>query len=194
MIKFNKHVNKVLPYDRRQYKEYLLGELDPPTKWYRASFHLLIEEKEISLIQFVANYECWFKNIISRFDNNSFWIVNHDKTDEGWFPNNEDNLTCLRALFKQNNIPNEFKGALIFSKDELFKLSKDLISYPYAVFNDDHKFYTDLDISHGELPFVIKILDHLSIHLLSTDKDLLRRVVNESCQDIFIIKQGKNKW
>src|SRR5258708_24001608 len=158
MIEFKKNVKKVLPYDRRKYKEYLNGDFDPPTKWYRASFHLHKEEKEISLIKFVENYECWFKNVISKLDNNSSWIVNHDKIDQNWFPNSEDNLTALRALFKKNNIPNEFRGALIFSKDELFKFSKDLISYPYAVFNEAGLFYTDLDISHSKLPFIIKIL------------------------------------
>ncbi|MNR43714.1 hypothetical protein D3C85_1623630 [compost metagenome] len=65
------------------------------------------------------------------------WIVNHEDKDLEWLPNNEDNLISLRTLFKERGIPNTFKGAIIFTKDDLLKFSKDLISYPYSVLNKD---------------------------------------------------------
>lgn len=89
MIEFKKEVKKILPYDSRQYIEFLYDDFDPLTKWYGVSFQLNKEEKEINLTEFVEQYECWFKDIISRLDNGSFWIVNHDKKDLNWFPNGE---------------------------------------------------------------------------------------------------------
>jgi hypothetical protein len=120
--------------------------------------------------------------------NASFWVVNYDR-DSKWFPNDEDNLTSLRTLFKQNNISNKFKGALIFTTGDLLKFSKDLIAYPIAVFNEHGLLYNDLDISHGELPFIIKISGHSNIDFLSTDKELLRKVVGENRSSLFIVRE-----
>lgn len=189
MVEFKKNVEKTLPYNRSQYIKFLNDDYDLHVKWYGVSFQLHKKEKEISLKEFLEKYEGWFKNIISSFNNRSFWIVNHDKNDLNWFPNKENNLTKLRNLFQQNNVPNKFRGALVFNKDNLLKFSKDLISYPYAVFDEDGLFYMNLDISHDELPFIIKILDHLNIDLLSTNKDLLKEVVNKNSSDLFIVKE-----
>jgi len=143
---------------------------------------------KISLMEYLEAYERWFKAIILQLDNGSLWIVNHDYKDLQWLPNDEDNLISLRALFKQNNIPNEFKGALSFTKDDLLKVSNDLISYPLAVFNAADVLYKDLDISHSELPFIIKISGHANIDLLSTDKDLLKEVLDANSSNGFILK------
>ncbi|WP_316837038.1 hypothetical protein [Pedobacter nutrimenti] len=124
MIEFKNNVQRELPYDRLQYIEFLYDDLDSP-KWHGVSFQLNKEDKEISLIEFIERYQDWFKNIISTLDNGSIWIVNHDKSDLDWFPNEENNLTSIRTLFKQNGIPNTFKGALIFTKSDLLKFSKD---------------------------------------------------------------------
>jgi len=188
MIKFNKNVKKILPYNRKHYMDYLHDDGESEVQWYGFSFQL-DNIKEISLAEFVEKYINWFKNIVSKVDNGSYWIVNHDKNDQNWFPNDEDNLTHLRTLFKQNNVPNTFRGALVFTKDELFEFSEDLISYPYAVFDDVNLFYTDLDISYSEFPFIIKILDHLNIDLLSTNKEFLREIVNENSSNLFNIIQ-----
>jgi hypothetical protein len=77
------------------------------------------------------------------------WIVNHDDKDWKWFPNDEDNTTSLRTLFKCNNIPYSFKGALTFTTDDLLKFSRELISYPYTIFNKEGLLYSNLDISHS---------------------------------------------
>lgn len=138
----------------------------------------------------------WFKAIISQLDNGSFWIVHHDVIDVEWFPNDEDNLISLRTLFKENNIPNEFKGALLFTRDDLLKFSKELISYPLAVFNKANLLYSDLDISHSDLPFIVKISGHANIDLLSTDKDFLREVVVANNANGFILRpyNGTSMW
>ena len=190
MIEFKKNVKKILPYDRQQYLDFLDENFDSSTKWYGVSLQLPggYEGRKISLMEYLEAYERWFKAIILQLDNGSLWIVNHDYKDLQWLPNDEDNLISLRALFKQNNIPNEFKGALSFTKDDLLKVSNDLISYPLAVFNAADVLYKDLDISHSELPFIIKISGHANIDLLSTDKDLLKEVVNANASNGFILK------
>lgn len=76
----------------------------------------------------------------------------------------------------------------MFKKNELLEYSKDIIAYPYSV-TGKKSWYKDLNISHGQLPFIIKISGHLNIDFRSTSKDLLRKVVDENSSDIFIIKQ-----
>lgn len=184
MIQFKKNVKELLPYSRRQYIS--------RDKWYGVSFQLpgVFEGKVIGLKKFVEVYEDWFKNIISRLDNGSFWIVNHDRKDYDWFPNDGDNLTDLRTLFKQNNVPSTFRGALVFTKDTLLELSTDLISYPYAVLEKDGLLYENIDISHSELPLIIKISAQWDISLYSTNKDILREVVSENPSSLFIVREN----
>lgn len=190
MIKFKNTFTDILPYDRDQYIEFLFEEPNL-VKWYGVSFQLNKKDKTISLPEFIQVYEPWLKKVILTFDRGSLWILNHDKNDFEWLPNNEDNLPSLRNLFKQNNISKNFKGALIFSEDTLIEFSKELISYPYGVFNEHDLFYSNIDISHNKLPFVIKILDHLNIDLLSTDEELLKRIIKENNSDSFILKPYK---
>jgi hypothetical protein len=192
MIEFKKNPQKLLPYDREIYIDFLGDEVDSSLKWYGFSFQLYKSEKKTGLVEFVENYEQFFKNIILKLDNCSAWIVNHDDKDLKWFPNDEDNLICLRTLFKQNHVPNTFKGALVFTKDDLLENFKDLISYPFSVFNKDNLLYKNLDISHSELQFIIKISGHLNIDLLSTNEDLLKEVVNENSSNVFKVKEYRS--
>ncbi|MDR3697340.1 hypothetical protein [Mucilaginibacter sp.] len=191
MIKFNKSVKNVLPYSRRQYLQFWDDDCDLPTEWNGVSIQLpgAYEGKVSGLTAFVEAYEGLFKNVVLKLDNGSSWTVNHDDKDLNWFPNDEDNLTALRALFKQNNIPNAFRGALIFAKDDLLEFSRDLISYPSAIINEEGVYYKNLDISHGELSFIIKIYGRFSIDLLSLNKGLLREVINENSSSLFIVKE-----
>ncbi|WP_448137601.1 hypothetical protein [Sphingobacterium siyangense] len=178
----------ILPYDRNHYIDFLVGEPIPSVNWYGVSFQVDPKGKEFNLADFITLYDPWFKKVISTFERGSSWIINHDKIDLEWFPNNEDNLRSLRNLFKQNDISANFRGALICSEDLLMELSKDLISYPYGLFKEEGLFYSNIDISHRELPIVIKVLDHLNIDLLSTDEKLLRKVVSENKSDSFLLK------
>ncbi|WP_286753023.1 MULTISPECIES: hypothetical protein [Sphingobacterium] len=178
----------ILPYDRNHYIEFLFGEHISSLKWYGVSFQVDPKGKEFNLADFIRLYDPWFKKVISTFERGSSWIINHDKIDLEWFPNNEDNLPALRNFFKQNDISANFRGALICSEELLMELSKDLISYPYGLFKEEDLFYSNIDISHRELPFVIKVLDHLNIDLLSTDEKLLRKVVSENKSDSFLLK------
>jgi len=196
MIKFKKNFKKVLPYDRRQYIEFLDDDFDSSIEWYGVSFQLESEGEKIGLSKFVEIYEYLFKNIILKLDNGSFWIVNHDDKDMKWFPNEEDNLASLRTLFKQRNVPNTFRGALICTKDDLIEFSRDLISYPCALFYKKGSLYKNIDVSHGELQFIIKISGHMCIDLLSTDKALLRKIINENASSLFVVKEyrGTSLW
>ncbi|WP_153846663.1 hypothetical protein [Sphingobacterium paramultivorum] len=178
----------ILPYDRNPYIDFLVGEPISSVNWYGVSFQVREKGKEFNLADFIRLYDPWFKKVISTFERGSSWIINHDKIDLEWFPNNEDNLRSLRNLFKQNDISANFRGALICSEDLLMELSKDLISYPYGLYKEEGLFYSNIDISHRDLPFVIKVLDHLNIDLLSTDEKLLRKVVSENKSDSFLLK------
>lgn len=180
MVTFNRKFPKTLPYDRKKYIDFL--ENDNPTEWFGVSFQLPggFEGREIGITEFLEKYETWFKNLITKLDSDSSWIVNHDDKDMDWFPNNDDNLPSLRALFKKYNIPNNFRGALLFPKDDLLEYTRDLLSYPTGVFSEDGLLYKDLDISHGELPVIIKINAHWCIDILSTDKDWLRETLNKN--------------
>ncbi|BAU52170.1 hypothetical protein [Mucilaginibacter gotjawali] len=191
MIEFNKSVKKVLPYNRRLYLQFWDDDCDLPTEWNGVSIQLpgAYQGKVPGLTAFVDAYEGLFKNVVLKLDNGSSWTVNHDDKDLNWFPNDEDNLTALRALFKQNNIPKAFRGALIFTNDDLLKFSRDLISYPSAIFNKEGVYYKNLDISHGELSFIMKIYGRSSIDLLSINKELLREVINENSTSLFIVKE-----
>jgi len=191
MINFKKNVQIQLPYDRAKYIEYLEDDVESTCRWYGVSFQLpdVFEGKDIGLEVFLENYEDWFKNIIEQLDNGSSWIINHDTYDVKWFPNRQNNLKTLRALFRKNHIRNTFKGGVILMKDELLKYTKDIISYPYGVCNRKGYLYENLDISHKQLSFIIKISGHLTIDLLSLDKELLKRIVNENSSNQFIIRK-----
>lgn len=191
MIEFKRDVEKVLPYDRKEYIESFDDDLDSSIKWYGVSFQLPggSEGQEIGLTKFVEVYEDLFKSVVLKLDNGSLWVVNHDDKDLKWLPNDEDNLPHLRILFKEKNVPNTFKGALVFTTDDLLKYSKELISYPYAVLHKDGFLYKDLNVSHGELQLIIKISGHLNIDFLSPDQELLRKVVNENSSNPFIVKE-----
>jgi len=103
-----------------------------------------------------------------------------------WIPNKGNTLPCLRKLFKKNNIPNTFKGALIFSTDDLLKITLEIISYPHQLFRG-RWLYDDLDISNSEFPLIIKTSHHANIDLLSTNKEFLREIVNESSERFIMI-------
>lgn len=191
MIEFKEDVKKMLPYNRQKYMEYLVNDDDFDTSWYGVSFQLPVTLgwKEVPLTKFIEVYEPFIKNIILKLDNGSFWIVNHDKSDRNWLPNNKNNLPHLRILFKKNNIPNTFKGALLFTKDDLLKFSKDLISYPSIIFEKEGLSYWELDISHNELSFIIKITGQWAVSLLSVNKEFLRKIVDENSSGTFIVRE-----
>ncbi|MDR0262522.1 MAG: hypothetical protein LBJ04_04785 [Sphingobacterium sp.] len=94
----------ILPYDRSHYIDFLVGEPISSVNWYGVSFQVRDKGKEFNLADFIPLYDPWFKKVISTFERDSTWIINHDKIDLEWFPNNEDNLPSLRNLFKRNDI------------------------------------------------------------------------------------------
>ncbi|HMN26200.1 MAG TPA: hypothetical protein PKE38_16960, partial [Ignavibacteriaceae bacterium] len=135
MIEFKVNVEENLPYDRKSYLSLF--------NWYGVSFQLpgVFEGESVSLNIYKSAYEQWFKNLISIYDNGLPWIINHDFTDEAWFPNNEHNLLSLRKVFKKNNISNTFVGALVLAKEDLLELTEDIITYPFSVFNKNSILY-----------------------------------------------------
>lgn len=191
MIEFKENVGNELPYNRQKYIGYLLNDDDDDSSWYGVSFRLPITLKweDVPLKTFIEVYGLFIRNVVSKLDDGSIWIVNHDKSDLNWFTNNQNTLTHLRTLFKQNNIPNTFKGALLFTKDDLLKFSMDLLSYPSIVFEKEGLSHWELDISHSKLCFIIKITGQWAVSLLSPDKKLLKKVVDENASDAFIIRE-----
>jgi hypothetical protein len=183
MIDFKENIEELLPYDRREYIEYLDDDSDSISPWYGTSIQLDSSIEKADLAKTIEIFEPLFRRIILGFKNGPFWIANHDDKDLNWFPNNSKNLKSLRNLFEQNGIENTYRGALIFTNDMLFSIDKDLISYSYVLS------YKNIDISHSELPFVIKMTSHLTIDLLSTDQRLLKEIINKEQLDSFILKK-----
>jgi hypothetical protein len=172
MIEFKRDIEKILPYNRKNYLGYQ-ADTDFSVKWYGASFQVveIADQKNASFQQYLEMYEPLFKNIVLEFDKSSSWIVSHDKAVP-WFPNEYDNLPDLRTLFKRNDISNSFIGAVIFFTPDVIQYSKDLVSYPYSVTGRKGVLYRDLDISHSELPAIIRISGHLNIDFISTDENI----------------------
>jgi hypothetical protein len=190
MIKFIEDFEKLLSYDREHYIDFLDDDFDSETKWCAVSLQMSSEDGENSLSKFVDVFELIFKNIILKLDIGISWIINHDDKDMKWFLNDKDNLEALRTVFKQNNVQDTFKGSLILEKDDLLELARDLISYPYVLS------YKNLDISHSKSQFIIKTTSHLTVDLLSMDKELLRKVVDGNSSDkIKIVEyRGTSLW
>src|SRR6187402_3219515 len=116
MIEFKEEFKEMLPYDRLQYVSFFHDDaVDGSIQWFGVSFQLpgTFEGVDIGLEKFVETFEPLFKKIILESDNGSSWIVNHQHTGAMWFPNDDNTLPHLRSLFKQNDVPNTFKGALI---------------------------------------------------------------------------------
>lgn len=181
MVKFKKGVENILPYDRGHYINCLADDFNSFTEWKGISFQL---DENMDLTKKIEVYEKFLKNIISGFDNSTNWIVNHDDKDLKWFRNEGDDLISLRSLFKKNHVQSTYKGALIFTKDELFACAKDLILYPSG---SPGLCYKNLDISHEKLSFIIKISGHLNIDLLSVNKEFLKKFADENTSNAFNI-------
>ena len=183
MIKFIEKFTELLPYNRTQYQTL--------ENWFGISIQLdgVFEGKKIEYNYFIESYKFFFDNIITTFDINYEWIINHDFLDEEWFPNKKRNLKKLRKLFKQNNISNNFKGAVIFSSDELLKFSIDVITYPFIVLGKEGLLYNNLDISCSGTPLIIKVSGHMCIDILSTNQQILKDILKNIDLTNFILKQ-----
>lgn len=189
MIKFRKIVKRLLPYNRSQYIKDVFWDDNPSPKWYGVSIQFKDESKKNNLSEYLENYTPLFQTIVLKYGRNSKWIVNHDDKDLKWFSFEGNTVSNLRALFKQNNIPNSFRGALVFTTETLLKYSKEIVSYPYAVSDINGRLYKNLDVSLANLPIIIKISGHLNIDLLSPDKNILKEAIENNIPDMFIIKQ-----
>ena len=158
------------------------------------SFQLTSEAHNISrgirfgLPKFIAHYEPLFQRVIAAFDNGSHWVVTHDKYTLEWWPNDEPTLPALRDLFAQYRVPKDFNGALLLAPQQVLAFARDLLSYPNGLFRREASLYSNIDVSHSKVPFVIKISDHLNVDFLSTDPALVRTVVNEYHSPAFTIK------
>lgn len=183
MIEFKKNIGKILPYNKEQYFDFLDDDLDITSNWNGISIQVADNKTDVDLN--IDRYIEIFEFIILKFDQDLPWIINHYYKDMYWFPNDDENLNSFRALFKANNISNTFKGSIIFMKDDLMKFAKDLIMYPYVLS------YRDLDISHSVMPLIIKITNHLTIDVISTNKIILKLIADNISSNNFTIKEYK---
>ena len=193
-VTFPKNVRALLPYNRNHYLRYRHSDAESHTPWYGASFQLTSEAHNISkginfgLSKFLDHYEPFFKQLVAQFDDGSCWIVAQDCPGYPWWPNDEPTLPALRTLFAQHRVPNSFTGALQLPKQAVFAFAQELLSYPTGVFSNERSLYSDVDVSHGTRPVVIKISAHLNVDFLSTDPELVRTVVNKHRSPTFTIK------
>jgi hypothetical protein len=131
--------------------------------------------------------------------------MNHDNYDLAWLPNDEENLLSIRAVFRQNNIPNNFKGGVICYKEDILPLVRDIVWYPVemfpfrpspdSVFPDNRPpYYRNIDISHSQLPFLIKISSLFCVDVLSTDVDTLRMIADDVVTEEHQIIEYRGTW
>jgi hypothetical protein len=193
-VSFVKNVRARLPYNRNRYQRYLHSDVESHTPWYGASFQLTSQAANIAqgvsfgLPKFLAHYEPFFKQLIAAFDDGSGWVVAHDTYDGEWLPNDEPTLPALRALFAQHRVPNSFRGALRLTQPQVWAFARELLSYPAGIFSRERSWYSDVDVSHGNRPLIIKISAHLNVDFLSTDHTLVREVVQQHRSPDFTIK------
>ncbi|MDO7851353.1 hypothetical protein [Hymenobacter convexus] len=193
-VGFKPATQALFPYNRKHYQRFLIGDAGSQTPWYGVSFQLASEAHAISrgidfgLTKFIAHYETLFSQVVSAFDDGSDWVITHDKYDEAWWPNTQKTLSALRTLFAQHQVANEFRGALLLKKQAVFTFVRELLSYPTGVFKREGSFYSDIDVSHSHLPFIIKISSHLNVDFLSTQPALLQEIVQAHRSPVFTIK------
>ena len=194
MVKFRKTVARLLPYNRTHYMRAWRGRKETDAKWYGYSFQLDEDERTVSYAlntykpMFINIYQSFFEEVVLSFGSTSRWIANHDDNDRQWFPNNQNNLPRLRSLFKSNNVPLSFKGALEFEAKDLLQFSKEIMLYPTSVSNVERKCYCDLSISNREVPFIIKTTHHLDIDLMSTDMELLEKFAGKKMKGSYVVQ------
>ncbi|MDJ1486145.1 hypothetical protein QNI16_37025 [Cytophagaceae bacterium YF14B1] len=194
MITFEKNISQQLPYNRENYIAYFNDQnddLDRNVIWYGVSLQQadikdqkLYQVSEQIVVNSVNRLENAFKEIVSEFDQVLPWIINHDDKDLPWFNTENSRLPHLRDIFKQNNIPSSFIGCLVFDKEDLVNLAHELITYPYDLLSKLS--YKTLDVSHTKLPFIIKLTGHLTLDIVSTDKALVTKIVNDDTFDSFL--------
>ena len=189
MIIFEKNVEKILPYNREQYLNFLYDASTSSVKWYGLSFQINGNEEPVSLMEYINSYESFFKELILNLKNKSNWIVNLEDENCDWFPNNANNLPSLRSLFRERNILGTYRGALLFTEEDLLKYTKDLILYTYVASKRKGLLYRNINISHEKLPLVIKTTGPCDIDVLSSDEMLLKEIFDQYSQYPFIIKK-----
>ncbi|MBX2906664.1 MAG: hypothetical protein KF744_11540 [Taibaiella sp.] len=177
MIEFAPLPEKILPYDRSSYIAYLSDEVD--SEWQGVSFQIDSSRGHVSQEGALAEYKNLTENTIQQFDGEDHWVVNHDDKDLAWLRAGSERLAALSAAFSSNGVAGNFTGALIVDKNQLIGLLDDLILYPYMLS------YKNIDISHGKIPFVIKISSHFNVDLLTPDKKLLQTIAGRVSLPIF---------
>lgn len=174
MIKFKTNFEHLLPYDRRHYIDFLDDEFDAETKWSAISLQLNNDNILNNYHNYIEVFSVIFKDIILKLDDGSYWIINHDDKDLKWFNDINNNLVRLRSIFSQNDFKENFIGSLLLYTDDLLFLANDLISYPYLLS------YKNLDISHTKHQFIIKITSHMTIDLISMNKEILKEIIRKN--------------
>lgn len=170
MIYFKNDYSQSLPYNQYDYCIYLIGEEETQFKWFGMSIqNLNCKDDNDCKLKSMADV---FKTIINEFDDGNTWIINHDRKDMPWFPELEKDvkLPKLREIFRQNKISESFIGAIVATKNIILDVSSELASYPFLLS------YQNIDVSHEFLPVIIKLTDHLSVDIISTENSLLERI------------------
>ncbi|MDJ1495243.1 hypothetical protein QNI19_20050 [Cytophagaceae bacterium DM2B3-1] len=194
MIKFEKNISQLLPYNRANYIAYFNDEddtFDRNVIWYGVSLQQadikdqkLYQVSEQIVVNSVDRLENAFKEIVSEFDQGLPWIINHDDKDLPWFNTENKRMPQLQNLFKQNTIPSSFIGCLVFNKEDVVNFARELITYPYDLLSKIS--YKTLDVSHTKLPLILKLTGHLTLDIVSTDKALLTKISHLDKLDSFL--------
>ncbi len=171
-----KDLSNHLPFKINTLLKYLYWDDEANSDWNLVAFtQYKGEEFEVTNINTKRLVEL-LSSIIKLLDDKNNWIILHGAKRKWFIENDEEkfiskNLINLKKLFIQNNINYDFVGGLEFSTIELKGIFYDLIMYPF-----DQCF--DIFIAKSNIPFVIQLNQHYEVNILSTDINLIRRVIN----------------
>jgi|GEM_PF-4237471 len=183
MIKFIKYFRKALPFNWKEYHDFLDDDIDGGTDWKGVSLQLNLNEEINITTENINILKSVFMYVVSCLDDGSYWIINLTFNKIKWFVIEDDSLPGLRNLFNLNDISPDYTGGIMMRKDDLLKFGRELIVYP--VFQKRG----EIDIVHGNIQFIIKFTNHFEINLLSTDAVLLKEIVIQMMPGKIFIKQ-----
>lgn len=181
MAYFEENVDKLLLYDRQDYKDWLSGDRNNPMVWSGISYQctsdyqLKKEDVDVCMLHLTE----LLRQIIGIFNNDTKWILNHDDKDLDWLPQKATKPLELKRLFADNNQSGEFKGAIILSNKELLLVASDLVNYPVSLFRKYNRVYKNIDINNADLEIIIKISGHMTLDIICKDALLLKEMISK---------------
>jgi hypothetical protein len=183
MTKFINRNTEILPFDKEDYLNFLDEDFSGKNNWKGFSMQISsnknwTDEEKINRIKLL------FEQIIREVNSNQEWIIKHDDKIMPWFVNGDEKLfpKIYSKLKESNALPNS-RGSLLCDFDDLLYLSNEIVSYPYLLS------YKNLDVVNVTEVLVLKATNHLTLDVLSTNENILVKLISLVDSEKFRIKK-----